>query len=525
MMKTFLLLVALTFASFSISTAQILCIYCYQQNDSISAGVNNLLLNGDFEITNCPPSTGVIGQASSFCPNSAGYVCNFQNWTCTGGGSDTYACLYNQSINKSHIAHGNNAVYMGNFYANACSPVSDDISCLVDLGCTVTGIPSGYPTNTFNFGGNTGVSIKQTVSGLTPGQTYVLEFWAGGEQGYATDGLFGVDVGFGDTLMRDNSTDFFTGIGRRFIIEFNATASSHTIKFTNWGHICSGCSELVLDDVKLYTLAELSPGVPACAGILPQSSFAVADTQLCEKFCTSFTDLSTNDPTTWQWIFAGGDPATSSDQNPSNICYSNPGTYDVTLITTNANGSDTLTLPDFITVYPTPPIPVITQSGSTLTCSAAASYQWQLNNVDIPGATNQSYDVPQSGYYTVVITDANGCVSSSANLYVLLEGIEDVGAMATVFVYPNPSDGNFIIELNGNEFDEALNIRIYNVLGQQVFYADEKNAGTGFKKEIDLCGNTAHCVVRGVYLVEISSGNSPGKSPNLIAKKKILITE
>ena len=30
-----------------------------------------------------------------------------------------------------------------------------------------------------------------------------------------------------------------------------------------------------------------------------------------------FTDLSTGDPTSWSWTFEGGDPANSTEQNPS----------------------------------------------------------------------------------------------------------------------------------------------------------------------------------------------------------------
>ena len=58
-------------------------------------------------------------------------------------------------------------------------------------------------------------------------------------------------------------------------------------------------------------------------------------------------------------LFPGGDPSFSTDQNPSQVCYQIPGTFDVTLITTNAGGNDTLMLTDYITVYPTPPFPTI----------------------------------------------------------------------------------------------------------------------------------------------------------------------
>src|SRR5206468_2307082 len=131
--------------------------------------------------------------------------------------------------------------------------------------------------------------------------------------------------------------------------------------------------------------------------------FSTSDTTLCEKFCTNYFDLSTNNPVSWQWIFEGGSPATSNVQNPVQICYNISGTYNVTLITIDSSGnSDTLILNNFITVFSTPPFPTITQASYTLTSSPANSYQWQFNSVDIPGATNQSYDVLQTGYYTVV---------------------------------------------------------------------------------------------------------------------------
>src|SRR6185369_12405652 len=109
------------------------------------------------------------------------------------------------------------------------------------------------------------------------------------------------------------------------------------------------------------------------------------------------------------------------------------------------------------TVYATPPFPTITQTGYTLTSSSAANYQWQFNNVDIPGATNQSYDVQQSGYYTVFITDQNGCVSSTT-IYILIEGIDEMNSVANVLIYPNPSNGNFIVELQDEKINDEVSI-------------------------------------------------------------------
>ncbi|WP_428655854.1 M43 family zinc metalloprotease [Runella sp.] len=51
-----------------------------------------------------------------------------------------------------------------------------------------------------------------------------------------------------------------------------------------------------------------------------------------------FTDLSTGFPTAWKWEFEGGDPATSTEQNPT-ITYRTAGKFKVTLTVSNASGS------------------------------------------------------------------------------------------------------------------------------------------------------------------------------------------
>lgn len=60
-----------------------------------------------------------------------------------------------------------------------------------------------------------------------------------------------------------------------------------------------------------------------------------------------FSDSSTGDPGSWSWDF--GDGSLSSAQNPVHT-YVRPGTYDVSLTVANGVGSNTLTLPAFVTV-------------------------------------------------------------------------------------------------------------------------------------------------------------------------------
>jgi PKD repeat protein len=142
--------------------------------------------------------------------------------------------------------------------------------------------------------------------------------------------------------------------------------------------------------------------------LIPVAAF-YAPNHLCPGTCTNFQNNSSY-ATSFLWSFPGGNPTVSTDANPTGICYNSPGNYSVSLIATNTLGSDTLTLNNFITVYPFPPPQGIMQSGDTLFANlGAATYQWYNDGVIIPGATDYFYVAPSSGNYNVVTTDENDC--------------------------------------------------------------------------------------------------------------------
>ncbi len=262
-MKKQLLLLSIFISAITLSSAQVLCVQCYYQNDTVYAGGTNLIQNGGFENNNCIPENWF---ASSYCPNSSYYNCNIANWTCTGGGPSTYADIVD--IGYTAIIQGSLAVYLGNHYCSACNATLGDTSCINNTFCSVTGIPvgSGYPISESGYGGATGLSLSQTVSGLTPGGNYVLEFWAGGES-QTERGVFALDVGFGNIMLGNRPTPSPSGVGIRFLVTFVASSTSHTIKFTNWGHVNSSGTELILDDVKLYQWGSVNPPCNGEVGI------------------------------------------------------------------------------------------------------------------------------------------------------------------------------------------------------------------------------------------------------------------
>jgi PKD repeat protein len=79
------------------------------------------------------------------------------------------------------------------------------------------------------------------------------------------------------------------------------------------------------------------------------ADFAASPLSGQAPLAVSFTDLSSNGPTSWLWSF--GDGATSTEQSPTHT-YAAPGLYDVSLTATNAAGSDTELRSAYVGVAP-----------------------------------------------------------------------------------------------------------------------------------------------------------------------------
>jgi len=84
--------------------------------------------------------------------------------------------------------------------------------------------------------------------------------------------------------------------------------------------------------------------------IKPVADFRASKTLISMSEPISFFDQSSFSPVSWSWQFPGSTTPSSTLQNPANITYSSPGTYQVILVTANAMGNDTLIRTCYITV-------------------------------------------------------------------------------------------------------------------------------------------------------------------------------
>ncbi|MGZ8516449.1 MAG: PKD domain-containing protein [Chitinophagaceae bacterium] len=168
----------------------------------------------------------------------------------------------------------------------------------------------------------------------------------------------------------------------------------------------------------------------------PTANFTSGQTSGCAPIVINFQDLSSGNPTSWQWNFGNG--STSTLQNPSTT-YFTPGIYTVTLTATNASGSNTLNRTAYITIFDKP-IVNFSANDSTgcapfnvrftdLSTPAAGTtnttWQWDFGDGTGSSLLNPQHLYTATGSYTVNlrVTSDRGCVASfSKPSYIQITG-------------------------------------------------------------------------------------------------------
>jgi hypothetical protein len=150
--------------------------------------------------------------------------------------------------------------------------------------------------------------------------------------------------------------------------------------------------------------------------------------------------------------------------SPSGLyVWNTSGTYNDTI--QNVEGCDSIMTIDLTvnTVDRT-----VTQVENILTASeSGAIYQW----VECPamtainGATNQSYTAISNGDYAVMITN-NGCTSTSDCNTVSGVGIIENNFGSELLTYPNPTEGNFSIDLGA--YYESVKVTMIDLSGKKI---------------------------------------------------------
>ena len=190
----------------------------------------------------------------------------------------------------------------------------------------------------------------------------------------------------------------------------------------------------------------------------PVANFTASPLAGCSPQIINFQDLSTGTPTSWNWNFGNGN--TSTLQNPI-ASYFTPGTYTITLVVSNAGGTNTLVRTNYITVYEPPTVdfsasvtagcfPLRVQLTDLSTAGIGntnVSWEWDFGNGQTSTLQNPLVTYTTAGTFNVTlkVTNDKGCVRTlSRPAFInVTPGVRSLFTHTTPTVCNAPSTINF----------------------------------------------------------------------------------
>lgn len=227
----------------------------------------------------------------------------------------------------------------------------------------------------------------------------------------------------GSTLLEGNTG---TGLTYQWLLNGNNISGATSANYT-----ADSTGAYTLQVTNTNTCVQVSAATNVVVNPNPDAIITNAGSNtICDGDSVTL-DANLGTGLVYQWLLNG---ANIVGANNANLVVYASGHYSLQVSDANScqNTSDSVE----VIVNPLP-IAVITANGATTICandsvSLVASlgfgntYQWALDGVDIPGATNEIYFADESGSYTVFVTNSFGCSQLSTAIVV------------TVLPLPNP---------------------------------------------------------------------------------------
>jgi PKD repeat protein len=176
----------------------------------------------------------------------------------------------------------------------------------------------------------------------------------------------------------------------------------------------------------------------------PVADFRSGKRDILISQSVDFFDQSSYIPTSWNWIFTGGTPSSSTSQNPSGIVYNTFGTYEVKLAVSNSYGSDTIIKTSYITVSQS--VGIIGNNSNVKDFELSQNYPNPFNP-----STSIEFSIPQNGLVSLIIYDITG-----KEVKKILNNINyNSGKHKIQFNGSGLSSGIYFYKLSVNDFNDA----------------------------------------------------------------------
>jgi hypothetical protein len=351
----------------------------------------------------------------------------------------------------------------GNFvWANSVGGTADDFGYANAVDASGNVHSTGVFRNTVNFDPGAG-TLNLTSSGVT--DVFVQKLDASGNLLWANSSG-GLDIDQGKAITVDGSGNVYTTGNFRANVDFDPGVG--TFPVASLGGFDGFVQKLDASGNFVYAISLGGTGSDSGNSLSVDASGNVHTTGNFNNTvdfdpgsgATNLTSLGSNDvfvqklsecPSSYGTdIITACDSYTWIDGNTYNSS-NNTATH----ILTNVAGCDSVVTLN-LTINSVSDI-TTSLNGLTITATNSnATYQWldcDDNNAAINGETNQTFTTSVSGNYAVELTE-NGCVDTSDCLAISSVGVIENNFGTDLLIYPNPTLGNFSIDL-GTSYDKA----------------------------------------------------------------------
>jgi PKD repeat protein len=332
--------------------------------------------------------------------------------------------------------------------------------------------------------------------------------------GIPTSGVAPLVVTFSD-LSTKNPTSWNWSFGDGSLE--NATEQNPVHTYTNHGTYTVSLNVTNADGSDSQTRQEYITVNPAVVPlVLPVADFFGTPTSGVAPLTVTFSDISTKNPTSWRWSFGDDSAENATEQNPVHT-FANPGTYTVELNATNADGSDTQTREEYITVIPAV-VPLVlpvadffgipTSGSAPLTVAFSdlstntISWNWTFGDYSVENATKQNpvHTFANPGAYTVSLnaTNADGSDTQTREKYITvnLAAVPLVLPVADFFGTPTSGSASLTVTFS----DLSSNTTSWNWS-----FGDDSTENATDQNPVHTYNNP------GTYTVSLNAINTDGK--------------
>lgn len=324
-------------------------------------------------VVNASPSPGISGQ-NSVCSNSNGVV-----YSVTNSGNN-----FSWTINGGTITSGQNTDSIAVNWGNGGTGIAILTETNPSTNCSTT--------DSLN------VTINSTLnpSIIASGPTTVCQ---------------------GDSVMLDASSGFSSYLWSNGETNQIITVANGTFSVTVSD--ASGCTGSSANPIIINENPNPSPIISGQNPVCPNSNGVIYSVA--------------NSGNNFSWSLSGGTIISGIDSISTSVNWGASGNETLTVTETNPSTNCSTTASENITINPNPD-PLIIANGSTTICdgesiiiiasSGFSSYLWSNND------TTQLITVENSGTYSVIVTDTNGCAGSSSTMITV--NVNPIPAIPTI---------------------------------------------------------------------------------------------